>query len=641
VSGVRGPKSRALAEQAIVIVTVWPSEQHRANGGFALRSASACLAFGDPVEIALPDGSTVVYLNTLPDVDLTDSMTEDQSTLSFSLPWTSDATLPAEFDWRYAVGEAAIIYTIGNGSDVQPWALRSIRVSGAASVAGWGTASEPLSITIGSPSVEDSGDFFPVGAELDSGKFTDIGTESDRGRAHLADGVLPPIIIAPLNSGMLAPLIVVQDETDAVSGTSTPIGYRRWLYCYGKPPSSGSTRQYLLVDDDNTDRFVAGSTSTSYQGILATDTDLEGGVYYYISGNFVETYGNNTVTFTNASADVTATRTNGKIAENDQTRATGGASDEWVVVESRDGSAITLAAAYGGVTSANQEGEVIRLPAEQVYSLWEVSDFGGNLTSPDGSLPLSNAVDVLDWALHLTSITIPVAFGDLAAIRYLVNIDCQTVITERQSPLEWADESLLSWLPIRRYVADGALRFAWVGPRIADVEASIDLSEISDAWRENPVGWGGIDANAAIAVTHQYNYFRERFYSTSNLVGDRDSGLGASEYTSARAQDVWARWQDRNGPACLDRAPVFELESMVIGSARNAIQVADHLLYQTGYDRRSIELELGPAWAWMAPGTIIEIDEPDVISTAKIYRVEVRTHSSSGMIRAVLTEIVD
>lgn len=639
--GVRGPKSRALGERPVILLTVWPSVQARELGGLAIRSASASLAYGDPVEMTMPTGESVVYPPTLPDVELTESLTSEQVSVSVSLPWAAVNTLPKDLDWRYAVGEVSVVWTTDGGEGVQAWGRREIWVGGVAAVDGWGSDDQFISVTVGTESVEDDGDFFAVGAELNDSIFTDIGTEADeRSRAFLADGTLPPYTIAPEGSGMYAPMPVVVDEVDAVSGVSD-LQYRQWLYSFGAPPNAASTRQFNLVPSDNNDKFAAGGTSVDYQAVLSSGTTLDGRIYYYVSGAFSQEFGVNSVTFTNASADVTATKTGNKIAEGDQVKATTGGNDDWVRIESRDGDAITLASNYGGATLANQEGDVIRLPAKQVWSLWETCTYGGNVLAQDGTSPLTLAIDVLDWAMRKCSLPIPIAFGDLQGLRNLVPVNCQTVISERQSPLEWADAEMLSWLPIRRYVSGGVLRFAWVGPVEHNTEASIDLTEISDAWRESPVGWSEMPAAPVITVRHNWNYFRERFSSASTLVGDRpDSDLGATEYTSCRVQDAWAKWRDRSGQSCVDRAPVFELESMVIGPRSQAVQVADHLLYQMGIERRTIELELGPAWAWLRPGALVEVSEPDTIETATTWRVEVRTMNSDGMIRAVLTEVI-
>lgn len=127
-----------------LILTVWPSEDHYRLGGDAICAISGA---GGPVTL---DGR--YYPPTLESgIKVPVMWSTVAQSVSVSLLWDRDSSVPSGIDLRRAVGELARIDT---GSE---WESRLILVRGRVSSYAWGTGYERITFTLAGSQIQDRG----------------------------------------------------------------------------------------------------------------------------------------------------------------------------------------------------------------------------------------------------------------------------------------------------------------------------------------------------------------------------------------------------------------------------------------------------------------------------------------------------
>lgn len=609
-------RTRCLRYRLDVLLTVWESETHKELGNALIRAATSTLRLTDAA------GRTLVYVGLLdPNLEVTDVFSTAGQSLSVDLPWLSEGRDPIDCDLRWAVGEVALLW-----SDSTQIRRRLVMISGPVKGVSWGTDRDVLSLTVEDVELVDRGSLFPVDAELTSTHFPDIADED--GVAHNSDGYLPPRVYAPRGSNMYAPCLCVKDEVDAESGVSDLVP-RRFLMGHRRPSRMDLPHQFRVLHPSTSGRWMAADDSTAYQA-TPVEARYPGGrtTYFYVNGEFIEEFGNASVDFTFNLDAVTATKTGNKVAERDQIRGASGATDEdWLRVDSVDGSSITLVDDYGGTSVTNVEGEVIRRPPDEAFACWHICTHGGD-DSADGSGPICQVVDVILDILRVSRLSVPPELGDLETMRCLTrSIVISTLIGERVPPYDWLVANIFSLVPIRPYRSGGCLRFGWAGivHSNAEIATTIDLDTYGPARRQAPVRYLDTPVFPRVRLKYDWHAPKEAFRATLENNGE----------VTGRALDAERAWGSNGEP------PTQEVETSVIESQTSAGLISTYLVWRDGYARMTMTLEIGQELFWLSPGMVVRVTETGSTWRSALWRIEQRTVSAVGRGRLVLESLPD
>lgn len=615
------PISTAQNRWHRLILTVWPSEDHRRLGGDAICAISGA---GGPVEL---DGR--YYAPVLEGgIKVPIMWSTVAQSVTVGLAWDRDSTAPASIDLRRAVGELARIDT---GST---WESRLILVSGRVSSYAWGTSHERVTFTLAGTQILDIGDFYPPGAELTSARFPDIDNTGKRDRAPQAKGKLPPICYAPVGSLIQCPVPVVVDEIDAVSGTSNLV-YRRHLLGYYPPSQMASAEQFRMLNESGSPQFLANPDSTVFRSTPMSDVDGMGDMYWYVEGSFTIEFGAGMCDWVNG-ADHANTRGVDTTLQNGwQIKADTGGLDDYVVrIESAGlvsylGDSNDTPVTYGGPTTPNTTGNAVPLPVDSAdATLWIPTLFGGQRG-------ICQVIDVLkDW-LGMCDLGIPIATGDLDALRSrLALVDLSYIRLTRGSP--WAMVlNVLEYLPIRVSIYDGQVRFKWRGHVTpADVVASVDLAVECGLYRAEAVSWGAEDVMPVVELRHTWDYPDQTFRGAVTI-----SGAPGSASVCGRALEAWYAWREISGIRRARAVPRQQVAYDTLETLPGAELAALWVLYQVAEQPRVMRVEADATWRWLEPGMVMEIVETGAVLASRWWVEGVTWSDAAGEL--LLMEVIE
>ena len=634
-------RSRCLTERFHILVTVWQSVDARDTGGTAIRVASSSLTVSDGA------GRAYHYIGAIPiDTEVTDAFSVLSQSLRVEVPWVRTGITPADWDMSNAVGEVAILWETDGIPDA--WEARQVRINGGVSGYSWGTGEETLSLVVQDPMFRDLGEMWPPGAEIGADAFPDSGIGGDRSRAQNSLGKLPPRVYAPVGSAMDCPIMVVRDEVDAVFGVSD-IDPRQLIVAARRQTSMGDApltgEQFWLRHPTRDGATMASKTAVAYREPILTGTDGKGGPYYYIQGDFIETFGASSVTFTTGADQGTATRARGVLAEGDQVRYTGDTDASWEDITSIEGQTFTLSAAYSDTGGIGGTGDIIRLPVDDAIVGYRTMALGGE-EGADGA-PISQVADVVYDMLRDARTPLDIAAGDVLALRpLLAGIDVSSVMMDRMRPYDWVASRVFSVLPIRPYRDGQSIRFGWSGTATAqEVVATLDLDGYGAAYRDTPITYDGGGEFPAARLRYAWSIPRDN-YRRSIVQGGRPedgSPLLATELRTGRSIDTASRW--RSLTAARD-VPTLEVESDAYETRTAAGLVSTWVVYGAGYRRRVLKIEIGQEWFWLEPGMVVDAHQSGSLQTegddrAVRFRVEMRSMRPSGVGSLVLSEVIE
>lgn len=617
----------ALTSRYHYLITIYPTPDHADLGGFAIRAATGMLSKTGEV-------ITVGGHSYPPGVDSGISVTRSFSVapemVTFSILMDELVGVPADLDLSNATGVVQLANEAAGGgsvsSDLETW------IRGRVTRWQWGERRELLTITLQGDSLQDRGDWYVPGAELDSIAFPDLDNTGDRDRAHHAAGRLPPLVYAPTGCSTWMPLDCVADEVNADGVTD--LVPRRWLVGY-RQPADTSSQQFYQIDPDNPDAIIRGlPDATVYQTTILSDQDGNGATYYYVDGDFIETSTTGNAHWTATSTTVTfATGSARKLREGWQARAaTGSDANDWCVITSQDGTQIELDRAYTGSTSVNDDSQSIPLAADRPGGLMWVPSLGG-IAGDDGQ-PISNVVDFLIDLLRMSDFPgVTVAWGDLECLR----ARCAAVrITyyrnTRGKPWDTV-QSVLDWLPVRAYLAGGHLRFRWIGDyQESDIRTEFDLTEYSTVQREGSIE-SSIDVPSPVIGVSYLRDFRRGVYTrkfTLNGSGEVDeSSIGSTGKSMEASQLVRG----------LRVVPDLQIDIDTLASKSGAVLAAQWSLDRYGFKRDTIKLSCTGCERWLEPGDLVYIYQPEAVANRRVWRVETFTLDASGEGSMVLESV--
>lgn len=265
-------------------------------------------------------------------------------------------------------------------------------------------------------------------------------------------------------------------------------------------------------------------------------------------------------------------------------------------------------------------------------------DGGGGLVDQNYG-PLRYAGDYLAWLLSLTEEHIDHARVNMARER-LRAFTVSTYIDESVSVAEYIREAVLDIVPVSMMVGPrGVYPYVWKWDATSeDAVASWDLTVDLDVSRDGLVTYE--DGDRIVNTTQLLYGWRPRAESYAFemwAVGDpasRPRGLrfggSASLSRSYWSDPVLARSVVRYGVRS------DALESAIIHDDLTASHVLAWRSRRWALPSRVVVYEVAQRWAWIEPGDLITVTDPDLAWTARLCLVQARAWAEDGSVRYTL-----
>lgn len=564
-------------------------------------------------------GNTRVYAPSLQPITVTQTLTLDTQSLDLEFAWPHPQIDPRGIYWIGCRVEVSSVYEDSDGMESHE--LRDALLVGRVTSADLDAVDTMMRLGVESASNDDQGDFYSPDAELSAVRFTDInnGIDSDkRNRAYQSMRLLPPIPFCRNGGALESPMSVVVDEVPA-DGVAALVP-RRYLVSYAPLAAEDSLRNVMLLKPDRQPEYYV--PSSLIQCAVSVGIDSIGDPYRYIGDGVTLSVGNvSTNTFTNGVDVVLMSRKQGMVHEGDCVKAIIDSGIHYGVVDSIDGSDVTLEAAYTG-TSGSGAADVIKLPADTQYPAYLlVGQSGGGVCVNDS--PVSTAVDVAAYALGYSRIDGRVLLQEVRGLtRATMTLDVEVCINKRQSPLSWLNDTLLQWVPFRVY-RDGVYLRCY--DRIVWHSMTHPALTVSD---------GAVGAecvrSSEYATVGEYAKPRVMRYAWSNRLGRSTrvlnlQGAGALETRLRRmVRLTQLRRVEENVPYGTED-PVETHEIAEIADYDVACVAQAMHLVTDGTPTYQTTLELTPSLWWLRCGDTLTLDDsqvPSVADGSRVWRVE-------------------
>lgn len=637
-------------------------------GGFTIRAASGVLSTGEFLTLTDSDGNSYEYQPLIEgEISLPQAISMRPASVQVSMHWLLPPGItPFELDLDNAYGRIGRVHETADGSAIEESQEQVVwEVASLLREMSYGDETQQLRFSLQAQGFTDGGTLWPRTQSLTGARFADIdvttaSSANPNPRAKNAADVYPPIIICPASTQtqLDSPLVVVVDEAVNYDGAHT-YSQRRLLASYESIPT-GTYSLYLMGKDTGEAVGLAGETQqiAGYTGIsLSSGTDLLGDAYQYVDGLLNETTTASTLVFTAASASVTGATGNNvnQYGAGDQIKKTGDVLADVAPIKSIDGDIITLSTVYGGATGTTT-GVVVRLTNDQATAgFLQVGASGlGGIKTPDGRT-LSNPGDVLMWLFRRSVPNYRYHTGDLQNIAsrtqgwWISTVLSATAGDGNVSPWAYANDHILSWLPVVPYLSRSHVRFMWDGwvsksaaETIIDLDAGNTGIVRTDLVSRGLWGLGSSDAGANddpivnfISLGYRWSIRRQR-YLKRVLLG------GYSEHSSVynacgRSVASQARYETIDGqPPVAQRG---EIAIDTIGDASTAGLAAVHYLLRFAQRRNRMALNMPPEYGWLEIGSVVEIREASTVGTSQLWRMVSRLLQQSGSVRAVFESI--
>jgi len=602
----------------------------------------------DGSDITVVDGDKVLVFPPLlgNSLSLTRAMEESPGSVRLSIYWQIYAGV-AQKHIDLTEGVADISWVDENETRTgieQTWNEREIWVTGnTGNGYSYGHADERIELTITPSEVVDTGTIYPPGSEHISDRWPDVAETSDGSRAKNTLGKYAPIPIAPADteSQIATPLLCVQDVMDAVLGVSD-LGFAQLVITYEQMWSTTS-RDIWFVNPLRTGSIIADSAYTGTGDITAT-TDSAATNCYTTTHDWYEAVSgtaSNPITFTAGSPDVTGSRWS-KYLPGDHVKKLGDGDDDYLEADSIDGTTLTLVANYA-TSSPSFNARIIRRLADQAYSAYMLTGAHGGITSLCGDGALSNPMDVCEWALDRSSMSTPVAVGDLRGYRtrfsgwQIATVINDDVVSATPDSWSWLEGHIFPLLPLRWYSDGNAIRWIdWSQTDQDEVVCTIDLDdETCGVVRADLVSMPD-DSSVVNEIQLSYNWriFYGSHQARLTVTGDSGSLGGPGGTTKpgilgngyARASQLGNGAVGQTLP--LKRATTAETDC-VVAEATSA-HVANHRVYRGCIRRPGLILRCLPEYRWVTLGDLIRVKQETLLGRKQLWRVESIQRESGG-----------
>ena len=266
-------------------------------------------------------------------------------------------------------------------------------------------------------------------------------------------------------------------------------------------------------------------------------------------------------------------------------------------------------------------------------------DAGGGLLDETGGV-LETAGDYLAWLLRLTEQQVD--HGRVNAARDALRaFRIGTYLDESVTVADYIREAVLDIVPVSLAVGPrGVYPYVWRWDATAtDAVAHFDVTEDPDIERDGLVTYEDGDRMVnTLQLLYQWNPQTEAYGAEIWAVGDPASRPRGLRFGGSTATLTRSYWTDPVLATSVGRYGIRRetLETAIVADVLTAEHVLAWRSRRWALPSRVVEYTCPQRWAWIEPGDLVTVTDPDLAWTERLCLVQSRAWASDGSVRYTL-----
>ena len=266
-------------------------------------------------------------------------------------------------------------------------------------------------------------------------------------------------------------------------------------------------------------------------------------------------------------------------------------------------------------------------------------DAGGGLLDETGGV-LHTAGDYLAWLLRLTEQQVD--HGRTNAARDALRaFTIGTYLDESVTVADYIREAVLDIVPVSLAVGPrGVYPYVWRWDATAtDAVAHFDVTEDPDIEREGLVTYEDGDRIVnTLQLLYQWNPQTEAYGAEIWAVGDPASRPRGLRFGGSTATLTRSYWADPVLATSVGRYGIRRetLETAIVADVLTAEHVLAWRSRRWALPSRVVDYTCPQRWAWIEPGDLVTVTDPDLAWSERLCLVQSRAWASDGSVRYTL-----
>lgn len=266
-------------------------------------------------------------------------------------------------------------------------------------------------------------------------------------------------------------------------------------------------------------------------------------------------------------------------------------------------------------------------------------DAGGGLLDETGGV-LETAGDYLAWLLRLTEQQVD--HGRVNAAREALRaFRIGTYLDESVTVADYIREAVLDIVPVSLAVGPrGVYPYVWRWDATAtDAVAHFDVTEDPDIERDGLVTYEDGDRMVnTLQLLYQWNPQTEAYGAEIWAVGDPASRPRGLRFGGSTATLTRSYWTDPVLATSVGRYGIRRetLETAIVADVLTAEHVLAWRSRRWALPSRVVEYTCPQRWAWIEPGDLVTVTDPDLAWSERLCLVQSRAWASDGSVRYTL-----